>query len=791
MTTGEMKIDPGPTVLPPLGASSDLFEYSPIGIAFVAPDGRWLKVNDALCKLVGYSEAELLALTFLDITHPDDLQIGRDNLARQLAGEIKTFQVEKRYLHKDGRVITVLMSATLVRDGQRQPCHFICQVQDITARKRAEEEMRWKTALLEAQVDSSLDGILVVDPQGKKIVQNRRMNELLKIPDSIANDPDDEKQVRWVKAMTRDPQKFIEKVIHLYAHPEEKSRDEIELNDRTFLDRYSAPVLGADGTHYGRIWTFRDITKRRQTEESLRESEARYQRMAANVPGMVYQCVLRADGGMALPFVSEGCREIYGLEPAQLQSDPALLVNMVHPEDRADHAQSLAASAVSLDPWNWQGRIKRHDTGEVRCIQASCRPERQANGDIIWDGVLVDITERKQADEHRRSKEEAERTNQEKSRFLSRVSHELRTPLNAILGFSQVLTFSDLEEADALALSYIIKGGRHLLALVDEVLDLSCAETGHLHLALGEVEPDEVAGECVGLMTRLAEARGITCTVKMPGNPVTLHCDGQRLRQILLNLLSNAIKYNGEGGQVLVSFEPRPANRLRLNVTDSGSGISPAGIARLFVPFERLEHERGDVEGTGLGLVVSRRIAEAMDGSVGVESEVGQGSTFWIELPLATAQLRPAAGITNVTDLALPSAGTPPDVTLLYIEDNLSNLQVMQMLLARRRPHWRFISAREGRAGLEQARQQPPELILLDLQMPGMRGEDVLDELRRDPVTRRIPVIVLSADATPRSRARLLAQGADEYVSKPFQMEYLLDLFDRVLGRAEAMVNSE
>ena len=783
-----MKINPGKTALPSRDASSDIFKYSPIGIAFIAPNGRWLKVNDALCKLVGYSETELLARTFLDITHPDDLQIGRDNLARQIAGDIKTFQAEKRYLHKDGRIITVLLNATLVRDGKGQPCHFICQVQDITERKHAEEEMRWKTALLEAQVNSSLDGILVVDPQGKKIVQNQRMNALLKIPDSIVNDQDDEKQVRWVTGMTKDPERFIKKVVYLYAHPNEKSRDEIELNDGTFLDRYSAPVIGADGTHYGRIWTFRDITKRRQTEESLRESEARYQRMAANVPGMVYQFVLRPDGGMALPFVSEGCREICGLESEEFRSDPALLVSMVHPEDRADYEQSLSLSALSLNPWNWQGRIKRSGTGEIRCIQASCRPEPQANGDIIWDGVLVDITERKQADELRRAKEEAERTNQEKSKFLSRVSHELRTPLNAILGFSQVLTFSDLEEEDALALSYIIKGGRDLLALVDEVLDLSCAAVGQLYLALGKVEADEIAGECMGLMARLAEARGITCTVETPSYPATLHCDGQRLRQILLNLLSNAIKYNCEGGRIFVSFELRPANLLRLNVTDTGPGISPAEIARLFVPFERLEQGSSDVEGTGLGLVVSRRIAEVMDGSVGVESEVGKGSTFWIELPLAAPQQKSSTGMTNAANLPTTSADTRPNVTLLYIEDNLSNLQVMQMLLARRRPHWRFVSARDGRNGLEQARRQTPELIVLDLQMPGMRGEDVLDELRRDPATRLVPVIVLSADAMPRSRDRLLAQGADEYVSKPFQTEHLLDLFDLVLGRAKVTV---
>ena len=453
----------------------------------------------------------------------------------------------------------------------------------------------------------------------------------------------------------------------------------------------------------------------------------------------------------------------------------------VHPDDKESHLQSMAASAATLEPWNWQGRIVRHPTGETRYVQEAAKPTRKPNGDIVWDGLILDITDRKQAEENLRAKEEAERTNQAKSKFLSRMSHELRTPLNAILGFGQVLEFSDLKEQDAQALGYILKGGQHLLSLIDEVLDLSRVESGEMRLELSSVDAVALTKECVNLLARLMEARHLRCTVNNPPGSALLWCDRQRLRQMLLNLLSNAIKYNRECGKITVSFEPVPGGRLRLNVTDTGPGIAPEDIARLFVPFERLQHESGGVEGTGLGLVVSRRIAEAMDGTVDVTSEVGRGSTFWIELPLAAALAASPQGSGDLPGAPTPHPPTPNRATLLYIEDNLSNLKVMEMLLDRQRPGWRFLSARDGQEGWEQARQRLPEAILLDLQLPGLSGEEVLKRLRGDPATREIPVIVLSADATAHSRERLSVLGATEYISKPFEVTVLLALLDRVL----------
>jgi PAS domain S-box-containing protein len=245
---------------------SSAFESAAIGMALVGLDGRWLKVNRALCELVGYSEAGLLMRTFQDITHPDDLETDLEYKRKLVAGEIASFQTEKRYFHLRGHLVRVLLSVTLVRDAGGRPLYFISQIQDITQRKRAEEELLWKTAFLEAQVNCSSDGILVVDKEGRKILQNQRLNQVWEIPQPVVDDPDDKKLVQWIASRVKNPAPFVEKVVFLYSHPDQISKDEIELNNGTVLDRYSAPVIGRDGKYYGRIWTFRDITERKRLE---------------------------------------------------------------------------------------------------------------------------------------------------------------------------------------------------------------------------------------------------------------------------------------------------------------------------------------------------------------------------------------------------------------------------------------------------------------------------------------------------------------------------------------------
>ena len=385
-----------------------------------------------------------------------------------------------------------------------------------------------------------------------------------------------------------------------------------------------------------------------------------------------------------------------------------------------------------------------------------------------------------QASDARRT---AEKANEAKSLFLSRISHELRTPLNAILGFGQVLEFSHLGERETASVQYILQGGRHLLSLVDEVLDLSRAEAGALHLVPSQVNVGELAQRCLGLVAQLAQARRITCRVEAACFSTLLWCDEPRLRQVLLNLISNAIKYNHEDGQVVVACEATPEGRCRVMVSDTGPGLSAEEIGRLFVPFERLTQAYGAVEGTGLGLVVSRRVTEAMGGSLELQSEVGRGSTFWIELPsTATPKALPAAPAPIEDPPAPPVAAT--GTRLLYIEDNASNIELVRTLLAEFRPQWELLTATHGSKGLERARQDAPDLILLDLQLPDLSGDRVLTELRHGPAPSDVPVIVLSADATPHSRARLLAEGASDYLTKPLRVERLLSQLDHFLHAA-------
>jgi CheY-like chemotaxis protein/nitrogen-specific signal transduction histidine kinase len=396
-------------------------------------------------------------------------------------------------------------------------------------------------------------------------------------------------------------------------------------------------------------------------------------------------------------------------------------------------------------------------------------------------GYALDIDERKSAEETaEQAREEADRANLAKSEFLSRMSHELRTPLNAILGFAQLLEMDSLVPDQHESVEHILKGGHHLLNLINEVLDIARIEAGQLSFSPEPVRVQEVVEESLDLVTPLAAERGIRLSSELvqtfDGHVLA---DRQRLKQVLLNLLSNAVKYNREGGSVAVACEEVPQGRLRLMVRDTGLGLPPEMLDRLFTPFERLGAERTEVEGTGIGLVLSKRLVELMGGAIGVESAVGQGSTFWVELvqvvgPVARYEQRP--------DGSAPSAPDAPrrTRTLLYVEDNLSNLELVQRILSRR-PEVKLVAAMQGRLGLDLASQHRPDLILLDLHLPDMRGEEVLRRLRATPETQRIPVVVISADATQGQIERLRAAGAQAYLTKPLDVKRLLTILDETL----------
>jgi signal transduction histidine kinase/CheY-like chemotaxis protein len=377
----------------------------------------------------------------------------------------------------------------------------------------------------------------------------------------------------------------------------------------------------------------------------------------------------------------------------------------------------------------------------------------------------------------------AERANQAKSAFLSRMSHELRTPLNAIIGFGQLLGMDDLDRRQREHVEHILRAGRHLLELINDVLEISRIEAGELALAPEAVSLDEAVRDVLALLEPLAAQRDLCMTADLDGLGANgyVQADRHGFRQILLNLVANAIKYNRVGGSVDVSFARTDTGRVRTLIADTGPGMGPAQLARLFEPFDRLGAEHGKVEGTGLGLTLSKRLVEAMGGSIAVESQVGLGCAFTVEL--AVADPPSGGGVPADADLVAPEPLGRGDrrCHVLYIEDNLSNLTLVERILGRQ-PGVELVGAMQGRLGLELAREHVPELILLDLHLPDLPGEEVLRRLKADELTCAIPVVILSADAGKSQVERLLRLGALEYLTKPLDVGRFLEVIDASLS---------
>ncbi len=496
----------------------------------------------------------------------------------------------------------------------------------------------------------------------------------------------------------------------------------------------------------------------------------------------VVDSIITIDERFRVLDVSPGTDRIYGVSLVERRGMNSL--NIVLPEDRDHVATELrrlfrgedgALTSYRFRALHVDGKMLTIET-RGRLIRDECAHEPRA--------VLVsrDVSEAVAAEAVlKEAKEAAERANAAKSAFMSRMSHELRTPLNSVLGFAQILEM-ELKSSDELEMvGYIHNSGKYLLELINEVLDISRIESGHISVLIEPIVLQDLERECVELVTPQANELGVTIFSQYRYDFQVLG-DQQRLKQVLLNLLSNAIKYNRPRGSVTITCAPMPRGKVRLSVRDTGPGISPDLLERLFTPFDRLDAETSGIEGTGLGLALSKGLIEAIGGTIGVESTVGEGSTFWIELPNVKS---PKSSTSRTPPPAALNAANTAASTVLYIEDDLANVQLVERLLTQR-PNINLLTSMLGGLGVELAQQYRPDLILLDVHLTDIHGFEVLERLQADSRTIDIPVVVLSADATTWQRRRFRNAGVRDYLSKPLDLQQLLDVIDQHLGAGAA-----
>jgi len=521
---------------------------------------------------------------------------------------------------------------------------------------------------------------------------------------------------------------------------------------------------------------FFDITERKRAEAALHESEARL----ANAQRIAHLGNWVRDYFNDTLEWSDEVFRIFGHAPRAFAPRKIDLVDACHPDDRDADAAAMRRAIETRSRYQNDHRIIRPD-GEVRWVHQE--------GEVDYDeagqprrtfGTIQDITDAKRTEELIcRSRDAAEAANRAKSAFLSSMSHELRTPLNAVLGFGQVLagdTLNPLTADQREAVDHMVAGGEHLLSLISDVLELSRIESETLTVTLAPLPAADVLTAALKLAGGLGEKTNVAIRLADcdSGLPPVL-ADQTRLCQALLNLITNAVKYNRPGGQVIVACEVAGQNRLRFSIADTGYGIRAADKAKLFEPFDRLGQENSDIEGTGIGLTITKQLVEAMGGRIDCVSIEGRGSIFWIDLPVALQ------GVAKAEPMDVEAGRQANWRKVLYVEDNDASMTLMEAFLDKV-PTVSLIKAATAEQGIELASADPPDIILMDLGLPGIDGIAARQKLRALARTRQIPVVAVTADATPQTAERCLAAGFEDLATKPLNLERLTTILDAHAG---------
>ena len=777
-------------------------------------------------RMLGYAAADVLdKITPADISDPQEVIARAKALSLELGTPITpgfealVFKAargiediyELTYFRKDGSRFPAVVSVTALRDEQDAIIGYLLIGTDNTARKQAEEALLKAGALQSAIFNSANFSSIATDAKGVIQIFNVGAERMLGYTAA-------EVMNKITPADISDPQEVIARAAALSLElgtPITPGFEALVFKaSRGIEDIYELTYIRKDGSRFpavvsvtalrdaqdaiiGYLLIGTDNTARKQVEEERMKLDQRLRDQQFYTRSLIesnIDALMTTDPRGIITDVNKQTEALTGCTRDELIGAP--FKNYFTDSVRAEAAINRVLSEGKVTNYELTARA-RDDKRTVVSYNATTFYDRDRKLQGMFASAR-DVTERKRLDqvlqeqniELESAKSVAEKANLAKSDFLSSMSHELRSPLNAILGFAQLMSSDSPPPTTGQkeSIDQILQAGWYLLHLINEILDLALIESGKLSMSHEPLSLAEVMTECQTMIEPQAQKGGINLIFPQFENPCFVRGDRTRMKQIMVNLLSNAIKYNCERGTVEVTCDKNTPDRVRVSIRDTGAGLSAEQLSQLFQPFNRLGQEAGGVEGTGIGLVMTKRLIELMGGVIGVESVVGVGSVFWVEMISASASECQDAEFEPIAPAQTQIESGAPLRTLLYVEDNPANLKLVEQLIARR-PDIRLLTAVNGNLGIELARNLLPKVILMDINLPDISGFEALKILREDAKTAHIPVIALSANAMPLDIEKGLKAGFLRYLTKPIKINEFMDALDMALDLAENRVS--
>jgi len=765
----------------------DLYDFAPVGYISLSHDGLIAEINLTAAGLLGLERKKLLSRQFATLVTPED----GDKWYLFFANVIKT--------NNRLNIQLTLKGCNNTEIPVQLDCMCINSMLRITFTDIKPTDVQLNAVALQRAIFNSANfSSIATDANGVIQIFNVGAERMLGYAAADVMN-------RITPANISDPQEVVARAEALSVELDTPIKPGFEAlvfkASRGIEDIYELTYIRKDGSRFpavvsvtalrneqdaiiGYLLIGTDNTARKQIEEQLRWAEESFRLMVESVTD--YSIVMLGMEGNVASWNS-GAQRIKGYVAEEIIGQHFSRFYMREDIDLGTPQRSMEA-VTAMGRFENEGWRVRKD-GSVFWANVILTAIRDQGGNLRGFAKLTqDLTERKRLDQILLDKNTelenatilAEKANLAKSDFLSSMSHELRTPLNAILGFAQLLEAGSPPPttAQVVRLHQILKAGWYLLELINEILDLALIESGKLSLSQESVSLIDVMSECQAMMEPQAQQRNIKLTF-FPFDNILVYADRTRIKQVLINLLSNAIKYNNEHGAVYVKCAKSTPDRIRISVKDTGDGLPPEKLVQLFQPFNRLGQESSTKEGTGIGLVVTKKLTELMGGTIGVESTVGVGSEFWIEL---VRDVSPPiiAGSTLLAERTYRAQDNSPLRTLLYVEDNPANLMLVEQIIEEH-TKIRLLSAHDGKLGIALACAHRPDVILMDINLPGISGIQALKILRKDPITAHIPIIALSANAMPYDIEKGIEAGFFRYLTKPIKINEFMGALDDAL----------